>query len=148
MVCAASWPMRNLPKFGNPTYPLQPPIISKLIKFEGMELGLEERKNQVPQYLWGASNPRMFLESALEFNRLQASQEDFKYSIDQGGYSGGPSTPHHRMGGWSFYVVIGCLIFGVWRWLIEIRNASKTTETNLEIQEFNSAILALSLIHI
>gem|GEM_PF-4896259 len=126
VLCTAAWPVRNFIKYGNPTYPLQPPIISKLVKFKGTEIGPEERKGQFPIYLRDASNPRMFLESALELNRLQESAESFKYSIDQGGYRGGAETPHHRMGGWTPYVVMGCLVFGLWRWLIELRHNRMT----------------------
>jgi hypothetical protein len=93
------WPIRNFLIFNNPTYPIQPPVLSYFYEFSGLSLEKGMRIQQIPQRLWDVSNVRLFWESVLETSRFFAP--GFKYSVDQGGYDGGAASPHFRMGGWS-----------------------------------------------
>lgn len=104
-----AWPVRNYFIFHNPTHPVQPPLISKMLNISGVSLSVESRLGQMPAYLAEASDVRRFIESAFELSRLQNSPEPFMYTIDQGSYAGVNATPHYRMGGWSPYMAVGIL---------------------------------------
>ncbi len=105
-----AWPVRNYVIFQNPTHPVQPPLIGKVLNISGVSLSVESRLGQMPAYLADASDVRRFVESAFELSRFQDSQEPFKYTIDQGSYAGVNATPHYRLGGWSPYMAVGIFL--------------------------------------
>ena len=59
-------PLRNLIRFGNPTYPWQPPLAGRMLP--GLPTS-DFLDTNIPVYLHGSAPPRRFVESALEFNR-------------------------------------------------------------------------------
>jgi hypothetical protein len=135
-ILVLSFPIKNIVEFGNPTYPVPAPLVHVLFPKSPQAFSKEELKPIMPEYLWEASRPRRFLESAFELNRLRA--DNFSYNVDQG-FQGGPTNPHFRMGGWFVPTVLG-MLFGLTVIFVYIPAA------RLAISTLASFVLMLSVI--
>ena len=104
------WPIRNIVKFGNPTYPVQPPFIkTELNSPHPSSGGIEEWLG--PEGLEGRPRPVKFLLSTFELTRWQNSETPFHYNWDMTDYPEGRASPHWRMGGWFFVPMLtGCTL--------------------------------------
>jgi len=109
---ATIWPMRNIYKFNNPTFPVAPPLVGKYFS-EGQDTGRSRFKVQIPEHLWSQSAPSLYLLSNLEVTRFTHPDGVFEWKTDMGdirGYQGA----HHRMGGLFFLSVLLTIIYIVW----------------------------------
>lgn len=107
VVTAATWPVRNLIVYQNPTYPVRFPLAPKFFPNYSR---LESTARDTPAYLRENAAPTAFLHSVLELNRLK-SAEPYRWWLDQSA-ADGEQSPHHRMGGWNYVTVI--LMLACW----------------------------------
>ncbi len=102
----SGWALRNLAKYGNPTYPYKTPFMGEYFPSE-IDVGLAMSPRQKPASLGSAGHAEILLHSVFELSRFKA--KGFKWSIDQG-FDQGIDSPHFRLGGWSLYTVLIILL--------------------------------------
>jgi hypothetical protein len=106
LVILAAFPVRNFARFGNPTYPIQPPLVGQ--RLPGLAATADPLlwTLNTPEYLWESSPPRIFIESAFELTRWRTA-EPFRWNATQHFER---SSPHFRMGGWFVGTVAGMCV--------------------------------------
>ncbi len=109
---ATIWPLRNIYKFNNPTFPVAPPLVSKYFS-EGQDTGRSRFKVQIPKQLWDQSAPALYLLSNLEATRFTHPDGVFEWKVDMGDFRGYKGA-HHRMGGLFFLTVLLSVIYLIW----------------------------------
>lgn len=107
-IIMAAWPVRNLVKFGSPTYPYKAPIVGRF--FEAPIQMETLYKDQVPNQLQKRPQPIIFLYSMFELTRWDPNAGKYVWNGDQGS-GAATADPHFRMGGWSIYTVLILLLF-------------------------------------
>lgn len=111
-------PARNVLAHGNPTYPINNPVMAPkddpLLQRPSLE-GSE--RPQTPIAYWEMSHPARYFHSVFETSRLMKSKFPMQWSLDSGkGYPVGNASPHYRMGGWFFatvLVLLGAIVSGL-----------------------------------
>jgi hypothetical protein len=106
LVILAAFPVRNFAKFGNPTYPIQPPLVGRRLPGSAATADPVLWTLNTPEYLWESAPPRIFVESALELTRWRTA-EPLRWNETQ---LFEPSSPHFRMGGWFVGTVAGMCV--------------------------------------
>lgn len=110
----AALPVRNVVRFGNPTFPWQPPFVGRQLPGLPQTNDPEFLQRNIPRHLWTSSRPRMLVESMFELSRWR-TPEPMQWRLDQGFQ---PTSPHFRLGGWFFGTVAGLCLFlplAAWR---------------------------------
>ncbi len=106
LVILTAFPVRNLAKFGNPTYPFQPPLLRQ--RLPGVVATAEPWlwRSNTPVYLRKSWRPRLFVESAFELTRWRTT-EPLVWNPTQ---LFDRKSPHLRMGGWFVGTVVGMCV--------------------------------------